>query len=183
MVNLRDCSILSLKMVSGNVTFDLFPCCKNLSPLESIVSETHFLSGWQNCKSLKATCQAHKQIIYRIWQKNRDYADYAAILISEQFFPTENSEESPKDWSPHDPDWSRTSPGPSQHRKAALLYLDVLQSFIFYQRLGHLTLVTLYETVPHIVVKDPQWFAPFCFFVKKEKAESGYEIRSYCLQR
>lgn len=87
------------------------------------------------------------------------------------FCPTGNIEDSPTHWGPHHLDGRRTSP--SQRGKAVLLYLDVLQSFIFYQRLGHLALVPRYETVPHIVVKDPQFFAPFSFLICGKSDAAG----------
>lgn len=155
--------------------------------------------------TLKAKFQAYREV--HIWHTQKDtfFLDEHFVrlvsllqlnlwsLFSNQFFPTGNSEDSPADWVPHGPDWRRMSPGLSQHKKSSIIISRCFTEFYFYQRLGHLTLVTLYETVPHIVVKDPQWFAHLFvfYFVKNERQllvtwldnqESDYKIRWYCLQ-
>lgn len=125
---------------------------------------------------MKCTFQAHRQIymthtqIYLFWWtlKLTEVVwlvplTMEAVIIILQSFPTGNSEDRPTDWVPNGPDWRKMTPGPST-QKSCIIISRCFTEFYFYQRLGHLTLVTLYETVPHIVEKDPQWVALFFFF-------------------
>lgn len=93
-------------------------------------------------------------LIYQSIISNREQWRWSKGLSAPQLWQEEEDES-----------WSFST------QESSIIIARCFTEFYFYQHLGHLTLVTLYETVPHIVGKDPQWFAHFfvLYFVKKER--------------